>query len=227
MTEMLTAPSTLDTDREAELLKRRQQYAAQREINVARSNAYYQTHKLEINAERRRRKLGQSDQAIKWRTDNAEHLKAYRLAYNATHKVEIKAKREANKAVIRAKSVEYRKRNVEKRKTYNKLWLKANPEKIRTRAWKRAGIELTWERYAALFNAQSQACAICCAPLAMLAKQSNNVAHVDHDHVTGEVRGLLCSNCNTMLGLARDSEAILSTGILYLRGELRREDFVA
>jgi hypothetical protein len=40
--------------------------------------------------------------------------------------------------------------------------------------------------------------------------------HVDHDHETGKVRGLLCSSHNTMLGQARDSIEILQSAILYL-----------
>lgn len=40
--------------------------------------------------------------------------------------------------------------------------------------------------------------------------------HVDHDHETGEIRGLLCSLCNAMLGQARDNPATLQAGIDYL-----------
>ena len=47
---------------------------------------------------------------------------------------------------------------------------------------------------------------------------------VDHDHVTGLYRGLLCSNCNTALGFAQDSPIILRKLAHYLasrRGEVR------
>ena len=40
--------------------------------------------------------------------------------------------------------------------------------------------------------------------------------HVDHDHSTGEVRGLLCENCNLMLGHARDNKVVLENAIKYL-----------
>jgi hypothetical protein len=39
---------------------------------------------------------------------------------------------------------------------------------------------------------------------------------VDHDHVTGAVRGLLCSECNTSLGLLREDLATLDSLKAYL-----------
>jgi Recombination endonuclease VII len=44
-----------------------------------------------------------------------------------------------------------------------------------------------------------------------------NPEHVDHDHATGKVRGLLCFNCNQALGNVRDDPAVLIRLVTYLR----------
>lgn len=57
-------------------------------------------------------------------------------------------------------------------------------------------------------------CAICDTDLDM-----GFHTHVDHDHKTGKVRGLLCSRCNLALGYLRDSIKTLKRAIAYLKGE--------
>lgn len=39
---------------------------------------------------------------------------------------------------------------------------------------------------------------------------------IDHDHETGKVRALLCDTCNFMIGLSRESPALLHIGAAYL-----------
>lgn len=45
---------------------------------------------------------------------------------------------------------------------------------------------------------------------------SGKEKHLDHDHATGLPRGVLCAQCNTMIGLARDSRLILAAAGTYL-----------
>lgn len=40
---------------------------------------------------------------------------------------------------------------------------------------------------------------------------------VDHDHMTGKVRGLLCSDCNFVLGFAKDKTTTLENLVRYLQ----------
>ena len=61
----------------------------------------------------------------------------------------------------------------------------------------------------ALLAGQGGVCAICGAA---------NPEHVDHDHRTGSVRGILCFNCNGGLGQFRDNPLFLAGAIEYLKG---------
>jgi hypothetical protein len=58
-----------------------------------------------------------------------------------------------------------------------------------------------------LIDQQGGVCAIC---------ESRSPDHVDHDHVTGVVRGMLCLPCNTGLGHFNDDVQIMSRAIDYL-----------
>jgi hypothetical protein len=68
---------------------------------------------------------------------------------------------------------------------------------------------MTTEAYEAMVAAQHGKCAIC--------EREEAVLSVDHDHAPGgKVRELLCRQCNTMLGMAGDSQDVLATAIAYL-----------
>lgn len=69
---------------------------------------------------------------------------------------------------------------------------------------------ITKVQYHEMFVAQNKSCAICQRP------RGERKLHVDHCHVTGKIRGLLCNRCNTMLGGARDEVHTLARGIQYL-----------
>ena len=71
---------------------------------------------------------------------------------------------------------------------------------------------LSIEDYNRLFAEQNGCCLIC-------GKHQSNLKYklaVDHDHKTGEVRGLLCKRCNAGLGNFKDSEDMLQKAIMYL-----------
>ena len=71
--------------------------------------------------------------------------------------------------------------------------------------WKRLGISNT--HLIPQLQAQELSCAIC---------QADTLLHVDHDHATGTLRGMLCPSCNIGLGHFRDSSIVLGAARLYL-----------
>ena len=75
---------------------------------------------------------------------------------------------------------------------------------------------LEWEDYVNLWHTQEKRCSICEQPIILHGKSSGDVAHVDHCHTTGNVRGLLCGHCNKGLGYFRDSLEVLKDAITYL-----------
>ena len=105
----------------------------------------------------------------------------------------------------------WNKRNPQSRVAATQKWKRNNPHKpISARLKKAYGITL--EEYEGLLAQQGNRCAICSAD------KPGGIGrfHVDHDHVTGRVRGMLCNNCNTAIGLMRENTTILRSAIEYL-----------
>ena len=71
---------------------------------------------------------------------------------------------------------------------------------------------ITADDYDKLFIEQDSACAICFVKI----DSSGKSLAVDHDHITGHIRGILCGDCNKALGLFRDSELIVKNAQQYL-----------
>jgi len=69
------------------------------------------------------------------------------------------------------------------------------------------GVDLKW--YTKKLKEQGNVCYGCRLP-------SDKTLVVDHNHSTGEARGLLCSNCNTALGLIKEDKQILHNLTTYI-----------
>jgi len=117
------------------------------------------------------------------------------------------------------------KMTLKEKNEHRKQWRKNNPDKVRS-YWRRYrklhpnmnknaklkqqyGITLD-EKYK-MYEEQKGLCKISKEPMKF------EEACVDHDHVTGKVRGLILDRYNMALGLFKDSEELLQAAIEYLR----------
>ena len=71
---------------------------------------------------------------------------------------------------------------------------------------------ITLDFYEHMLHNQQYSCAIC----KVESKSLDKMLAVDHDHSTGRVRGLLCKDCNTALGIFKDNKEALKSAIKYL-----------
>lgn len=111
----------------------------------------------------------------------------------------VQAWREANRARYLGYQRFYRERNRQRlRRAHRERHLK-----------KQYGLSLL--EYEALATQQDGVCAICREPEA-------SGLHIDHDHASGQVRGLLCGRCNKALGLLDDDPLKFRAAELYLLG---------
>ena len=62
---------------------------------------------------------------------------------------------------------------------------------------------ITYEMYLEMLTAQKYKCAI--DTCSVMDNDNKRRLHIDHCHVTGKVRALLCSHCNTVLGKVKES----------------------
>lgn len=82
----------------------------------------------------------------------------------------------------------------------------ANKERL----WK---YKVSEEEVNKMYSNQGGICAICPATI----ERQNKKSHLDHNHITGVFRGLLCKSCNNGLGFFKDDIGILTSAIEYLK----------
>lgn len=100
----------------------------------------------------------------------------------------------AGRRVEDRKNARYRALSIEERR---RMW---------KRKWWKSQYNLSEEQHRALLQAQGEKCAIC--------DKKKKRLYVDHCHVTGKVRGLLCPKCNITLGAMGDT---YDSALKYIR----------
>lgn len=100
------------------------------------------------------------------------------------------------------------------RKCRNKkatTWQRLNPRTKRNTHLK-SKFGITVDQFDELLAKQNHCCAICMSP----DSKGRGTFHVDHCHQTGQIRGLLCHDCNTGIGKLGDSPEALKKAVDYL-----------
>ena len=163
----------------------------------------------------------------RWRKNNREKIRRYQALWRKQNSQMIKeysiAWKHKNAKKIKEASATWRKKNHEKRKLLAAVWRAKNRDKLREKArrrnrekpaiklaWNLAQYGLTIESHAELMKQQNGLCAVC-------GKQPGKKRFaIDHDHRSGKNRGLLCTSCNTGLGLFLDNPMLLREAANYL-----------
>lgn len=119
------------------------------------------------------------------------------------------------KPCLRARRTQFRYSNPEEYRKQNR----ENARKKRQRQVDRCGAaksvlavyDLTEDQFIALREKQGNRCSICGQT-----PHAPERFHIDHDHATGAIRGLLCRHCNSGLGFFKDDVGRLAAAIGYL-----------
>jgi hypothetical protein len=160
--------------------------------------------------------------------DRKEYFRAYNIAhreerakwmkeYGEKYRKELIAKRKKyyyeHKKEIAEKTKAYRQKHKEKFRERNRVSNFRNREN--NHAWRRMNLYgLSSEAYYTLLGEQGGACAVCGSD-----DWLTRVPHVDHNHITGRARGIVCRKCNLALGMIDDDVNIAKSLVKYLEKE--------
>jgi hypothetical protein len=119
----------------------------------------------------------------RYRKKHHKEILIKEAAYREANRVQIREGKKQFYAKHRAKIImETNKWKISHRERHKFLQLRSNLKR-------RHGI--TPEQLDEMLTAQQGRCAVC---------NRNIILHIDHNHITGKIRGLLCIKCNTTLG---------------------------
>ena len=145
---------------------------------------------------------------------------AYASAYYKAHKEQIRERLRRR----RGTDPVYRQKRLAAAQVYREAHKEELNERRRRNPMTRRKQRLRWaygislEEYDAMLDRQGGVCAIC-----KKKPDAGKALFVDHCHVTGMVRGLLCGKCNSVLAFGNDDPDILRAAIAYLQAALASE----
>ncbi len=114
-----------------------------------------------------------------------------------------------NKEKIKERRRNQYRNNPEKKRERDRKWRESNKDRVREYGWRHQGINITYREYEKMYEEQGGKCLFCGKEFKVLA--------VDHNHNTGEIRGLLCLRCNLKIE-AYENVDVRNNIIKYLEG---------
>lgn len=149
---------------------------------------------MTIQSDHEAKKEKQREYMRQWRAANADKIKAYKKNWKAENAVSQAEYQKAYMADYQVKpDVQYKTWERNLRRNYR----------------------MTPDDFNKLWKAQDGKCAICQVDMQPRGRKSDAAA-VDHNHATGEVRGLLCRSCNHGIGNLKDNPEVLMAAAEYL-----------
>lgn len=117
---------------------------------------------------------------------------------------------------LKARTAVWQKANAESENAKSAKWRRENPEAFRRSSRnsilkRKYGLDIL--EYERLLKKQDFVCAICKRE----EPRKGSALSVDHCHKTGKVRGLLCTKCNTAIGLLNESPGLFKAALGYLK----------
>jgi hypothetical protein len=129
-----------------------------------------------------------AEQHRQWRGRNSEHIQEWHRKYNQSPE-----RQEAHRDRQRRRYHEKQEKETRYQRRLRRLY------------------NLTQAEYDAKLAEQNGVCAVCGQEC-----KSGRTLAVDHCHVTGEVRGLLCMNCNRAIGWLKDDPKLIQAALEYI-----------
>lgn len=147
--------------------------------------------------------------------EQRERKRLLRRAWCEKNKDRLRAQRAANRENRRAARRKWYAGHKDVASVRRKAWALRNPQRERFYGLRKL-YGLTFGEYERACSERGNLCDICKNPPTGKHKKNQRL-HVDHNHSTGHLRGMLCSPCNKGLGHFADNLARMKAAVAYLR----------
>jgi Recombination endonuclease VII len=182
---------------------------------------FYQENKEKIKEKSRAYEFNNKDRIKKrraqYRLKNRDKIRESVKKYRLNHKDKILKYNKKwyleNRDVVKNKSHKWYIENKDRARKNNNFWVSKNKEKnnIYKRKYQlNKKYNITLDQFNEMLFKQENKCGIC-------GNTFLRIPDIDHNHKTGKVRGLLCHNCNLIIGLAKDKLTTLNNAIKWIK----------